>query len=1021
MKRRQHFFDLINLICNNYTKQTRTLAKYQRDMKTGLLLTIIFFFVVNFSGKAQFVSFGQDPAHIRWKQIQTEDFQIIYPDFFETDAQKVANIYAQLYHHANTLHLTPRKISIILHADGGVSNGNVALAPRKSELYTMPSQEPSDTWLEHLCTHEFRHVVQLDKVNQGLTRSLYYIFGEIFPIAVTGIYVPMWFIEGDATCFETAVGNLGRGRSPEFLNEMKAQVTEKGIYSFYKAILGSYKDFVPNRYTMGYYMTANSRANYGPDIWADALKRTGRRPFGFKPFAKSLQLTLQSKRDSLWSDSTFRSLFIHPDSVRKANTYKDAKRTLYHDNFTELQQIWKKEAAEIRDRFDTIYTHNKYYGNYYYPTPAGNGQLLAYKKGLQQTGAFVLLKNGEEKIVTRTGVLDDYKFALNQNKMVWAEYKPNPRWEQGGRMVLSSYGLHKKKYKRHRAEHNRFAPFPVDENWGCVEVNHQNHASIVILDAELKEELWRITAGEDELFIHPSYHNGKITTVVQTTQGLHFESIDPKTRCREKMSENVFYELDNPVQLDSMLFFRASFNGNNSFYRKDLRNGETVNILNAPFGLNFPAFNVKKDSLYFSFYTSNGYKPAGVKLSELQERPVEVKQFRLADTLKKQEDWKLKFAMDSVYHTRKYNKLTHLINIHSWGPINVSLNDFSVDVGLVVYSQNKLSTLDLTAGYVLKSGFDHGAWILNASYKGWWPIIGVNFESGREDFYSSNQQAINIVTQETESLYVYNRSRRSSADVTVRLPFNISVKNYNRSLQPYFRYKVEGLHHSRIRETYRYNIQENTVHISAVNKNNYQLANTPAIYYQLLEYGLTYNNQTRMTDQEVNPRWGQLIEIGFTQSPLKQLNLDYQWWADSRFYFPGFCLNHSFTLYTGFQTMSEKERNFSNKILNPRGISLYGYEISALRTAYHLPLLYPDQHISSILYIKSVDGGVFYDRGKSKNLWQEQMFQSYGLELTANTHIFRLTYPIHIGFRTGYETQHKKMFTDLIFSIGLSI
>lgn len=89
MKRRQHFFDLINLICNNYTKQTRTLAKYQRDMKTGLLLTIIFFFVVNFSGKAQFVSFGQDPAHIRWKQIQTEDFQIIYPDFFETDKNKL--------------------------------------------------------------------------------------------------------------------------------------------------------------------------------------------------------------------------------------------------------------------------------------------------------------------------------------------------------------------------------------------------------------------------------------------------------------------------------------------------------------------------------------------------------------------------------------------------------------------------------------------------------------------------------------------------------------------------------------------------------------------------------------------------------------------------------------------------------------------------------------------------------------------------------------------------------------------
>lgn len=67
-----------------------------------------------------------------------------------------------------------------MHADGGVSNGNVALAPRKSELYTMPSQDPTDDWLEHLCVHEFRHVlVQLDKVNQGTyQRPVLYLRGD---------------------------------------------------------------------------------------------------------------------------------------------------------------------------------------------------------------------------------------------------------------------------------------------------------------------------------------------------------------------------------------------------------------------------------------------------------------------------------------------------------------------------------------------------------------------------------------------------------------------------------------------------------------------------------------------------------------------------------------------------------------------------------------------------------------------------------------------------------------------------
>ena len=36
---------------------------------------------------AQFVNFGQDRPSLRWKQIKTDDFQIIYPDFFEANAQ----------------------------------------------------------------------------------------------------------------------------------------------------------------------------------------------------------------------------------------------------------------------------------------------------------------------------------------------------------------------------------------------------------------------------------------------------------------------------------------------------------------------------------------------------------------------------------------------------------------------------------------------------------------------------------------------------------------------------------------------------------------------------------------------------------------------------------------------------------------------------------------------------------------------------------------------------------------------
>ncbi|MCC8173843.1 MAG: hypothetical protein LIO65_05540, partial [Odoribacter sp.] len=333
----------------------------------------------------QFVDFGQDPDRFKLKQIKTENFQIIYPDFFEDNVQKMANIYHILYHSANSLNHKPGKMSMIVHPGGGISNGSVGWAPKKSDLYTMLSQDPTDSWLEHLCIHEFRHIVQLDKVNQGFTKALYYIFGEQLPIAISGVFLPMWFIEGDAVTYESSIGYLGRGRSPEFINEMKAQILEKGIYSYDKAVLGSSKDYIPNRYNLGYLMVGNARKNYGSDIWANAVQQVGRKPYTFVPFRRSLKKTLIQQRDSLWQDSVFTSLFVNADSVKATNWRKDAKVTLYKDNFSELREIWKKEVEKINVVYDTIPTNNKYYTNYYYPTPLQDGSIIAFKKGFRET------------------------------------------------------------------------------------------------------------------------------------------------------------------------------------------------------------------------------------------------------------------------------------------------------------------------------------------------------------------------------------------------------------------------------------------------------------------------------------------------------------------------------------------------------------------------------------------------------------------------------------------------------------
>ena len=128
--------------------------KHTSFFLNSLTIGILLIFTLVTPGKAQFVDLGQDPCSTRWRQIKTDNFQIIYPDFFEDNAQYLANIYEKLYAHANTLGIKPKRMSMIVRANGGVSNGNAGWAPKKSELYTAPPQDVSDAWLEHLCIHE---------------------------------------------------------------------------------------------------------------------------------------------------------------------------------------------------------------------------------------------------------------------------------------------------------------------------------------------------------------------------------------------------------------------------------------------------------------------------------------------------------------------------------------------------------------------------------------------------------------------------------------------------------------------------------------------------------------------------------------------------------------------------------------------------------------------------------------------------------------------------------------------------
>ena len=965
---------------------------------------------------AQFINTGQSRTSIKWRIIKSEDFNIIYPDYFEQMAQQTANIFYGIFKHNNSLDQKAKKINFIIHPNGGISNGNVGWAPKRSELYTIPPQDAGESWLNHLCIHESRHVVQFNKMNQNTSKILYYIFGQMAPMTIVGLYVPMWFLEGDATSFETSAGQIGRGRDPEFLNEMKAQIIDKGIYSLSKATCGSYKDFVPDKYTMGYFMTANTRKNHGNKFWAKVLDNVSRHPFSFTPFSYGIKKNISQKRDSLWDSKEFHDLFNNPEIIKENNTSRDGKKMLYLDNFTELQKIWEKEKP-INDIFTTIATQNKSFCNYYNPHKIMNSSLVMYKKGLDNSGAFILYNKGSEYTLTKTGLLFDYNFNVFENKIIWSEYQTNIRWEHEGKMLIAIYDINTKTYKRYKGINNRFSPFRTDSGWGCVETDNKGNSFIILYNKDFSKKLTEIKANFNEHFIHPSYYNGSIYTIIQSEKGNKISEINIKTQKRTTLLNNKKYQIDKPLFYNNNLYFRSSFNSNNSLYRINLKSKKINNILNSKYGIKYPSIN--NNNIYFSNYTSKGYKPCFINIAKLKENEVIQKEFTLAENISKLENFnnEINNNNNNSFTSQKYNKTLHLLNIHSWGPMVIDINDFEVSPGLTIYSQNKLNTLQFNAGYKIKN--NKGRWFIKGSYLGLFPKFDFESEHSKETFYA-NIARQNIFTNKLDSLITTIKSSRLSSKFTIRVPLSGQYKNFSFYVEPYIRYTYETLYNSKFTSIEHYSHNILGITITPTDNSPYNIK-INKINSSLLEYGLRINNFSQTCTREIYPKFGQYLKIANSKIYRKNIKDAYIFWTEGKLYFPGLFAHHSLSLYEGYQKMPINNIIFSNKINEPRGIDLYGYKLATFQANYTFPLCYPDLALLNSLYIKRIYLNVFYDTCKENTSFGKNNYNSYGLELNNNINLFKLTIPLTLGFRLGYEDKTNSFFFNLTFGYNISI
>jgi hypothetical protein len=954
---------------------------------------LLIFLLISLFAEAQYFTTGEDPASLRWRQLSTDHFRLIYPLHFEEKAQQMAQNFEKVYRfNGYSLNHNPRKISVIFHTQTVRSNGLVAWAPRRMELFTPPHQDIyAQDWLEQLALHEFRHVVQVDKVASHVPFFVKALLGEQGIALITGLYLPFWFLEGDAVVAETALSTSGRGRLPSFLMEEKAQVVNKGVFSFEKAYLGSYKDYVPDHYKLGYFLVGESRAKFGNNMWSKAIETLARKPFSINPVEK----------------------------VVKQSTGLN-QRDLYASIFNGLQDEWLREDhSYIPGNYNAVTAPLTEYTNYRYNHFLKTGEMISLKSGFEQIPAFIRIdEKGNEKVITIPGQIFEESVSYRNNLITWSEFVPDPRWEHSGKSILRIYDIEKRELRSITPEFKCFAPSisPDEHNVAVVEADFSNHYYLSVYDVRSGALISRFKTSENNYFFNPVWKdNSSLYAVVLNREGKKIAMINPFNHEIIILITQDLGEIKHLYPQGDKLFFISSYAGKNELYSLTIGDGSLRREVTARFGIESPAFSEDGKSLLVSDYTADGYRLIRIYRDKLHGEPIfsiQKANYVLAESLAKQERGVVDFTPDDStrYISKPYRK--GLLNFHSWEPFTFDINTYEFQPGISFLSQNLLGTNVTSLGYKWNLTENAGQTFVNYEYRGLYPVFSVELTNGkRAGKYSiinvyHNQAGAEIRRDTVTTRYSWDQTTFS---LDMRMPLNLTRGRYYRMLQPELKYGI-------IWNGYNKSTPEK-IELGNLNTMVFRL-----YYHQLLRQSL----------KDIQPGWGFVVDGTYRYTPggdydlglLKSLQLVNYW--------PGFMKNHGFSTYAGFQMRQgvKDKYSFGDVISMPRGTQrIDNNKLFRSSVAYSMPLMYPDWNLGKLVYLKRIKATLFYDfawmernriqNGNITGTFTEKI-SSVGLDLSGDANFMRFYAPANVGLRTIYLPQTGKFVFGFLYSVDFT-
>lgn len=973
-------------------------------MRSLLIVFVLFIFKPCHS---QEIINENNPPSLKWFQVNTPHFRVLFPQGFDVQAQRMANTLEHIHGpESKTMGASPRKISVILQNQSAVSNGFVSITPRRSEFYAMPSQNynflGNNDWLDLLASHEYRHMVQFQHATRGFNKLLYYTFGANVLAGMSYVAAPQWFWEGDAVATETAFTSSGRGRIPNFELLFRTNLMEGRTFNYHKQYLRSYKHNIPDHYVLGYQMISYLRKKTGnAEVWENVTRRSWNVPF--IPFAFSNALKKES------------------------GTYVTG---LYRDMAAQLKKDWQAQLDTLQlTTFEQVNPRTtKAYTDYKFPQVLSDGSILAQKSGIGDIETLVILKNGVEKKAFVQGPINTTAMmSTANNRVVWNEYRFDPRWRVKNYSSIVGYDVDTKR-KRVIANKGRYAAAALSPDGykvATVETTTDYLTKLVVLDYFSGKVLIEFNNPNNDFISMPRWsEDGKTIIALKTNkQGKAISKFDMQTGQPVDLTDFSDENYGYPVPVGKYILYNSPISGIDNIYALDMETNQRYQITCSKYAAYNPCISKDGKTIYYNNQGKDGMDVVKINFDPTLWKPWTKKaqpSYSFAHLVEQEgHPDLLKNIPQENLKVKKYSRLKGIINPYSWG--GYFTNDLT-QVNLGITSRDLLSTTTINAGYLYDLNERTGAWKATVSYQGLFPIIDFSVSQGDRTI-NKGPLTINTITgprnnrieNKTTKDLIFDWTERN-IETGLRIPLITTTSKFIGNFS--FGNAVGVTQITDFRSSFN---NQRTIPTRTINDSIFNavfvgdIASNGSLIYN--HFSLSAYRLLKQSRRDINSKWGQSLNLNIYNTPFGGGFSGSQFSVYGLIYLPGLFKHHSLWGYWAYQNSqldrpslkNAKELNqsnnyqFRNQIPLPRGglgVSRF-QDFYSLSINYAMPVWYPDIAFGPLVNLQRIRANGFFDYGygSSPKFNDSETFVSTGIEVKLDLNVMRLLPQFDIGFR----------------------